>query len=229
MQPRERYASRGPWGFGDVEMLALILGTGVAGRTSQEVAATLLSELGGLPGLARASVRELTEVKGLGPARAVRVHAALQLGRRSLAAPLPPEVVDTPGRAADQLAPALRGLPHEELHALYLDRRRRPLAVRMLTRGSDAFTVVDPRQVYQWAIKEGASGVILAHNHPSGDPTPSSQDHEVTQRVMAAGRVLGVPLLDHLVIGASSWVSLAEERTLPPWQAPAPGWTADSS
>lgn len=228
MQARERYAARGPSEFGEVEMLALVLGTGRPGQSAREVAATVLTHTGGLAGLADAPVQELTRLPGLGLARAVRVHAAVQLGRRSLAAPLRDAAVTTPEAAGALLAPGLRGRADEELHALYLDRRRRPLAQRALTRGSDGFTVVDPRQVYRVAVRLGASGVILAHNHPSGDPTPSAQDIDVTERVARAGRVLGVPLLDHLVVGHTV-VSMAERGLVPGGRSTAPSWTADGS
>lgn len=100
------------------------------------------------------------------------------------------------------------------------------MAHRRLTHGSDAFTVVEPRQVFRYAVGLGASAVILAHNHPSGDPTPSAQDREVTTRVARAGALLGLPLLDHLVAGDGAWVSLAAEGLLPTWGPPPPSWTA---
>jgi DNA repair protein RadC len=226
MRPRERYAQWGPTGFGDAELLALSLGTGAGGQTALEIAAGLLDQFGGVLGVARAHASELEQVVGVGPARAIRLHAALELGRRTLRTPEdPPAPVRSPEDAHAHLAPALSGLADEELHALYLDRRRRPLARRMLTRGSDGFTVVDPRQVYRSAIGLGACAVILAHNHPSGDPTPSAQDRDVTRRVAAAGRVLGVALLDHLVIGDPGFRSLAQEGALPAWQDE-PAWTA---
>lgn len=228
MQARERYAARGPQGFGEIEMLALVLGTGLPGRSAHEVAASLLAHAGSLAALADLPVQALTRVPGLGLARAVRVHAAVQLGRRSLEAPWPDAAVTTPEAAAALLAPDLRGRADEELHALYLDRRRRPVAQRALTRGSDAFTVVDPRQVFRVAVRLAASGVILAHNHPSGDATPSAQDIDVTERVARAGRVLGIPLLDHLVVGREV-VSMAERGLVPGGRSSAPSWTADGS
>jgi len=205
MQPRERYECEGPRRFGDVELLALVLGTGTASVSALEIGAGLLNDFGSLAELARAEPTELARQHGVGIARAVRLHAALELGQRTRRqAPLGPSI-----RAADDawyaLAPALMHLDHEELHGLYLDRRNRPVARRVLTSGSDGFTVVDPRQVFRPAIQLGASGVILAHNHPSGDPTPSPQDVEVTRRVRRAGDVLGIRLVDHLVIGRDSY------------------------
>ncbi len=204
-RPREHYLASGPDPFGDAELTALLVGTGAGGRSALEIAADLLRRHGGLAGLARCDPGELAAVPGIGPARAVRLHAALEMGRRSLRHPSPAPVVDGPEAAARQLAPPLRGLAHEELHALYLDRRNRPVAHRRLTRGSSSYTVVDPRQVFRPAVQLGAAGVILAHNHPSGDPTPSVQDREVTRRTRRAGEVLGIHLVDHLVVAGDLW------------------------
>ncbi len=112
---------------------------------------------------------------------------------------------------------------------MYLDRRRRPLALRALTRGSDAYTVVDPRQVFRVAVAVGASAVILAHNHPSGDPEPSSQDVRITERLAQAGNVVGVPLVDHLVLGSPEFRSMAEEGHLPEWGPVEPMWASSSA
>ena len=161
-------------------------------------------------------------VPGIGLARAVRLHAAVVAGRRSLRSNALPARVTTPEIAAALVQPALMALPMEELHALYLDRALRPLAVRALTRGSDGLTIVDPRQVYRPAVALGAIHVVLAHNHPSGDPTPSGMDREVTRRVHRAGQVLGITLVDHLVVAGQDWRSLADEGAIPeagavPW------------
>lgn len=230
MRPRERYTATGGGEFGGHELLALLLGTGTAQQSSLEVAVALLDRFGDLRALGRAQVQELAGVHGVGPARAVRLHAAFELGRRALTAP---ERFEAPVLSAEAalawLGPPLRGLTFEELHALYLDRRGRPLARRMLTRGSDAFTVVDPRQVFRPAVGLGAVAVVLAHNHPSGDPEPSSQDRDVTRRVAAAGRVLGVELLDHLVVADRGWTSLANQGCLERWPPAPPGWTHDGA
>jgi DNA repair protein RadC len=212
VRPRELYACAGPQGLGDVELVALLLGTGSAGRCTLSIAGDLVDRFGGLAGLAQAEPTALQGVPGVGPARAVRVHAALEAGRRATTgAGVRPDPVITPDEAVSWLRPALVGLPHEELHALYLDRRGRPLARRLLTRGSDGFTVVDPRQIFRPAVALGAVSVILAHNHPSGDPTPSAMDREVTRRTTRAGGVLGIQLADHLVFGGEAWVSMAAE------------------
>jgi len=229
MRPRERYGHHGPGGFGDAELLALVIGTGTPRRSAAEIAAGLLARFGSLDALAHSHPVQLAMEDGVGPARAVRLHAALEVGRRSLRSPdRAVGAVHDATDAHELLGPPLAGLVDEELHALFLDRRRRPLARRMLTRGSDGFTVVDPRQVFREAIALRASAVILGHNHPSGDPTPSAQDRDVTRRVAAAGRILGVPLLDHLVVGGERFVSLAELGELTQWEGEPPVWTAQS-
>lgn len=217
MGARERYALLGPSGVGDVELVALLLGTGSAGRSALEIAADLLQRHGGLRELAEAEPEVLArEVPGMGLARAVRVHAALEAGRRANRQRRSPDPIRTPRDAARLLTPSLAGQVVEELHALYLDRGLRVVAQRTLTRGSDGLTVVDPRQVFRPAVQLGAVHVVLAHNHPSGDPTPSAMDREVTRRVHRAGQVLGVSLVDHLVIADGGWRSLAEEQVVPP-------------
>jgi len=227
MQARERYASQGPGEVGDVELVALLLGTGSGGRSALTIAADVLHRTGGLGGLAATEPDALArEVPGIGLARAVRLHAAVEAGRRSLRARALPTRVQTPDLAATLMRPGLAGLSVEELHALYLDRGLRPLALRVLTRGSDGLTVVDPRQVYRPAVALGAVHVVLAHNHPSGDPTPSAMDREVTRRVHRAGQVLGITLVDHLVIVVDAWRSLAQEGVLPQG---GPGWSPSTT
>lgn len=217
MGVRERLFDEGADRLGDAELIAVLFGTGVRGRPAPTLAGDVLAEHGGLGPLARRSPDELASVQGIGRARAARVLAAVELGRRALVWSSGDAPVTTARAAYERLWPGLAGRSEEELHALYLDRRLRPLGRRSLTRGSDAFTVVDARQIYRPAVALGAHGVVLAHNHPSGDPTPSVQDLEVTRRVARAGGVLGVTLVDHLVIGGGRYVSLAERGDLPAW------------
>jgi DNA repair protein RadC len=203
-------------------LLARLLG----GSDAEEVAARLLREVGGLRALAAAEVSELARVPGVRPAAAARVHAALLLGRRAQRRPAgAPGPIQSAAAAAAWLVPGLTGLPEEELHALYVDRRLLPLGLRELTRGSDRFTVVDPRQIFRPALALGATAVVLAHNHPSGDPTPSREDADVTRRVASAGQILGVQLIDHLVVADEAWVSLAERGLVPAAEPGAGCWT----
>lgn len=225
MPVRERYLSAGPSRAGDAELVALVLGTGLPGKSALGLASDVLHRFGDLRGVATASVQELCHVRGLGPARAVRLHAALHAGRRSLETGELGTPIRCPADAFAVVGPTLQGLVDEELHGLFLDRRRRLLAHRTITRGSDAFTVVDPRQIFRIAVQCGAAAVLLAHNHPSGDPTPSRQDESVTRRVVGAGRMLGIPLVDHLVVAGDRYVSLAEQGIVPEAQTEEAVWT----
>lgn len=216
MMPRERYLLTGPDAAGAADLVALVLGTGAGGRSARTIAADLLDRFGGLHGLAQASPAALGAVRGVGPARAARLHAGLVLGQRARAeARVDASPVDGAAGAAKWFVPALGGLAHEELHGLYLDRRNRPLAYRRLSTGSDAFTIVDPRQVLRPAVELGAAGLLVAHNHPSGDPTPSAEDLRATRSLASACATLGVPLLDHLVVGVRDWISLRERGDMP--------------
>ncbi len=207
---------------GEAELIVRVLG-----GKSWPAAQALLAQFGSLHALARADVAEVGRVAGIGRVRADRLDAALELGRRALEGPPDLRLPVTDAQAAFAWAgPRLAGLSHEELHALYLDRRARPLAYRVLTRGSDAFTVVDPRQVFRAGVALGATSVVLAHNHPSGDPTPSPQDREVTRRVASAGRVIGVELVDHLVVASGRFVSMRATGDLSVVGSPQLAWTA---
>ena len=224
---RERCVGEGARQLADAELLAVVLGTGAAGQSALDVGRAVLERFGSVGGVARAGVADLREVRGIGEARAARLHAALEAGRRALTCGLHGRPILTAQDAFDLLGVGLQGLPTEELHGLYLDRRLRPVGRRVLSQGADAYTIVDAREVYRVAVGLGANGVVLAHNHPSGDPTPSAQDRDVTRRVADAGRILGVPLLDHLVVGAAGFVSLAEDGALPAWSGSGmPMWTA---
>lgn len=216
MRLRERYQTYGSGRCSEVELLALALGTGVRGRSGVDIARDLWDRFGSVEALRRTEVAQLAEVCGVGPARAIRVLAALQLGGRCGPGRDPDPIVD-PAAAARWLAPALKGLEDEELHGLFVDRRHRVMALRRLTCGGPEHTLVDPRQILRTALRVGAHGVVLAHNHPSGDAEPSAQDREATRRVARAGAQVGVHLLDHLVFGRDCYVSFAERGELPEW------------
>ncbi|NOY25281.1 MAG: DNA repair protein RadC [Oligoflexia bacterium] len=228
MRARERYAVHGPGPLSDEDLLALAIGTGVSTRPASAIAHSLIAHCGDLAAVADAPVHMLSGVCGVGPARAVRLHASLALARRALQTAQPaPRLVIGPADAWAHLGPLLQDHPVEQLHALYLGARGRVLGHRVLTSGSDRHTIVDPRQVFRPAVQLGAASVIVAHNHPSGDPTPSEPDVDVTRRLAAAGRVLGIALIDHLVIGRTSYRSLAEQGVLPQWQTNAQDWVSD--
>lgn len=206
-RPRERLAAQGAAALGDAELLALLLSTGTRRESALGLAHLLLAG-GDLRRLARASLRELC-CSGVGAAKASRVLAAFELGRRATAAPrVVGERVRGPEALARWYLARLRGLRHERLEGVYLDARGRVLAVRTLAQGSLNAALVQPREVFAPALAEGAAALVLVHNHPSGDPAPSEADVEFTKLVAAAGELFGVPLLDHVIVGDAEWKSL---------------------
>ena len=194
------------------ELFALIVGSGSSGRPALLVA-DLLTEVvdGSLPRLAAMDVGMLERVPGVGKATAARLLAALELGRRAAAddGDLGGRIRG-PGDVFARLGPRLRDLRQEEFHALLLNSRHRVLREVMVTRGTLDASLIHPREVFRSAVAEGAAGVILVHNHPSGDPTPSAEDRSVTRQLAEAGRAVGIPVLDHVVVGRGSFVSLAD-------------------
>ena len=216
MRPRERYSLYGPEQFQDDELLALALGLGTRDRSAIEIARALLTEFGDLRSALESTVDGLCRVEGVGPARAVQLHASLVAGQRAARArsPREPFLKDT-NSAWDHFRPHLDGLLVEEFHAVYLDRRNRLIAHRALTRGTADFTVIDPRQVFREALRCDASAVLVAHNHPSGDPSPSEADRLVTRRLATAGRIVGVGLMDHLILAGEAHFSMAQEGLIP--------------
>ena len=220
MRARERYLQDGPGQLTDADLVRLVLGFGGGGRSASRVAVNVLDQFGGLSGLAQSEPGELLEVVGIGPAQAVRLHAAVVLGQRAARRPVRElQVARTQEEAEDLLVPRLRGLRCEELHAVFLDGRSRLLGWRCLTRGSPGFTIVDPRQIFHIAVRLGASAVVLAHNHPSGDASPSQADLDVTRRIDRAGDMLGIRLLDHLIVGSDGVRSMAGDGVLVDWPA----------
>jgi DNA repair protein RadC len=202
--PRERALEEGIGSLGDAELLAVLLGTGLAGRPVALVSAGLLERAGGLAGLARLSPAAIAEHPGLGLAKALRIRAALELGRRAVtrASAPRPDLRDS-RTVAEYLAPRLGVLDHEEVWVLCLDGRNNLRGVRRLAQGGSHTATIGPRDVMRIALSEAATAVILAHNHPSGDALPSEHDLLLTGQVRAAGAVVGIPLVDHLIVTPS--------------------------
>ncbi len=215
-RPRERLASLQPAALATRELLAILVGVGTKGRSSLDVAGDLLEvHEGSLRRLARADAAEIKAVRGIGEARAARIVAAMELGRRlSAEAGQASRRVRGPQDVFRRLGPKLRDSRQEELWALYLDTQNRIRLERRLTVGLLNSSLVHPREVFQPAITQGAASIIVAHNHPSGDPEPSAEDFAVTAQLMEAGCLLGIPVRDHVILGDSGYVSLAERGSL---------------
>jgi DNA repair protein RadC len=202
-RPRERLLSRGDDALGDAELLAILLRTGTRSRSAVDLARDLLARFEGrLAPLASASVAELASVRGVGQAKALQVKAAFALAKRFQQAPGQERLrVQSPGDVADLLRERCRGKTQEEFYVLQLDSRNFMLRHDCVTIGLADRTQVHAREVFRQAIREGCSRLILAHNHPSGDPTPSPQDVECTRNLVQAGKVIGIDVLDHIVLG----------------------------
>lgn len=210
-RPRERLIQVGERALSTTELLAIIFRTGVGGENVVRLSERLLAHFDGLSGLARASIAELQQVKGIGPAKAVEVKAALELGRRLIAnAPEERPKVSSPADAANLLMSEMSLLEQEHLRLLLLDTRNHVLAMPTIYIGSLNTSVVRIGELFRAAIKENAAAMIVAHNHPSGDPSPSSEDVRVTRQLVEAGQLLDIDVLDHVIIGRQRYVSLKE-------------------
>lgn len=211
---RERLAVFGVEGLGDAECLGLVLGGDTSTRAATDMAHKLLQDFGGLAALERAELGELTETPGVGPVRAGRLVAALSLARRIQREPFRPgRAIRSPGDLARLLREETRSLQRESFWSVSLDVRHRLLAVRRVSIGHLTGSPVHPRELFMPLIRDSAAAVVVAHNHPSGDPSPSPEDRSVTDRLQEAGRLLGIELLDHLVLGATHYHSFADGIT----------------
>ncbi len=210
-RPRERLQHFGPQALSTTELLAIILRTGVAGESALALAARLLKQYRNLSGLARADFAQLAAERGLGMAKAAQLMAALELGRRLVREnPEEPFQIRSPEDAARYIMAKIGFEEQECFMVLYLNTRNRVVDEEILYSGGLNTTLVRVAEVFRGAIRRNCAAIIVAHNHPSGDPTPSSDDVELTRRLREAGQLLDVELLDHLVIGHNRYVSLRE-------------------
>lgn len=200
--PRERLSLLGEQQLSDVELLCLLLGTGTTGAPVSVVAARLLAELGGLPGLRRASLSRLAAFPGVGPTKAGRLRAALELGARAQAPRLHPRApIRCSADVVAALAPRLRAEPREQFLALCLDAKNRPVTELVVAVGGLSACALTPAEVFRLVLREPAAAVIFVHNHPSGEPSPSPEDVAVTRRLVQAAALLGLRVLDHVILG----------------------------
>jgi DNA repair protein RadC len=212
-RPRERLVRLGPSALTTAELLAILLRTGTAQEDVLALASRLLRQREGLRGLAAADVAALAEDRGLGPAKATTISAAFELGRRVAleGEPLRP-AVGSPRDVARLLQAEMEILPQEELRLLVLDTKHRVIAARTLYRGSVNAAPGRVAEVFREAVRLNATAIAIAHNHPSGDPSPSRDDVAFTRDVVAAGELLDVAVLDHVVFGRGTFVSMKERR-----------------
>ncbi len=214
-RPRERLIHRGAESLSAQEILALILGRGVKGESVMVTAQKLLSKFGSLRGIADGSVEELSQVNGIGPAKAAQLKAAFELSRRLAEAPRQARPqVQSPEDVVSVVGGALKGKKKEHFLVMLLDTRNRLIRVSTVSTGCLDSSIVHPREVFKEAVSASAASVIFVHNHPSGDPEPSPDDIELTRRLVDAGRLLGILVLDHVIVGDGNFLSLKGSRDL---------------
>lgn len=211
LRPRERLRAHGPGALSPAELLALVIGSGTPGRSALASGTAVLARFGSLARLAGAPVEEVAAVPGIGSATAARILAAIDLGRRALAPEPRRRAVRTAAEVAEVCAP-MRRLDREHFRVLLLNTRHEILDVVDVSVGGLASAPVHPREVFKEAIRRSAAAVILVHNHPSGHADPSRDDVLITEQLRAAGRLVGIEVLDHLIIGERTYVSLREQR-----------------
>ncbi|MGH7229828.1 MAG: RadC family protein [Nitrospiraceae bacterium] len=210
-RPRERLFQEGPEALSDAQLLAILLRVGRPDSSAVQVAIELLAQVQGLQGLAHRGLDELCQVAGVGPAKAAQLRAAIELGKRVLATPL--STGTQIGSSEDifkHYYPRLRDVRHEIFKTILLDAKHMIVRDVTVSEGSLTLSIVHPREVFNLAVRESAAAVIFLHNHPSGDPQPSHEDRELTARLVAAGELLGIRVLDHLIIGDGHYVSFAD-------------------
>ena len=210
-RPRERLQNYGADALSNTELLAILLRTGIKGENVLNLSARLLTEHEGLLGLAKADFNELASRKGLGPAKTSQLKAALELGKRlSLASPTQKPRITSPASAANLLMLDMGTLDQEHLRILLLDIKNYVIASPTIYIGNTDGITIRAKEVFRPAVKANATAIILAHNHPSGDPTPSPEDVQMTRRIVEAGKLLDIKVTDHIIIGHQRFVSLKE-------------------
>lgn len=213
-RPREKVIAGGAARLTDSELLALVIRHGARGATAVDLSREILRKFGDLRRLSSRNVRELRGIRGMGPAKSVGIVAAFELGRRAAAASDPKVPIRGPADIVDRFGPALRHLQQEVFTVVLLDSANHLLREVTVSTGILNSSLVHPREVFQPAILEPAAAVILLHNHPSGNPEPSAEDLRVTRQLAEAGRILGIPVHDHIIIAGHESSSFAERGLL---------------
>lgn len=211
-RPRERMLELGAQYLSNIELIAILIGSGTKEESVIDLSSRVLMHFEGLKLLKEATIEELTAIKGIGPAKGVVILAALELGRRlSKYQPEERYVIRSPEDGADYVMEDLRTLNQEHFVALYLNTKNQIIHTQTIFIGTLNSSVVHPREIFKEAVRRSAASLIVAHNHPSGDPTPSPEDIHVTKRLVKSGKIMGIELLDHIIIGNRKYISLKEE------------------
>lgn len=211
-RPREKLARAGTAALGDNELVAVLLGSGVRARSALVVAQDVLEAAGGVRGLLRTNIDQLRRVRGVGAPRAARLLAAVELGRRALAGPADDRLqLVSPDALAEYLMPLYSGHSEERFGIAMMDAKRRLLRTEILSIGTLDASIAHPRDVFRAAVMASASSLAMFHNHPSGDPLPSPDDIKLTRRLVSAGTVMGIDVIDHVILGDGRWFSFRAE------------------
>ena len=212
-RPREKLQRLGAAALGDNELVAVVFGSGQAATSALDLANQVLERTGGIDGLARARHDELTQLPGIGSARAAQVLAAVELGRRTLTRADRHRVqITSPRMVAELLLPLYGNRPVEQFGVVLLDTKHRVMRTTIVTVGTLDASIVHPREIFREAAAAGAAAIVVFHNHPSGDPEPSDEDVRLTQRLIAAGVLMGIDVIDHVILGNVRYCSMKEDR-----------------
>ncbi|SMO37504.1 RadC family protein [Melghirimyces algeriensis] len=215
-RPRERMSKEGPTALSNAELIAILLRTGTSSESVIQLAHQVLAQAKGLKGLADFTLNELIQMRGIGPAKAIQLLAGIEIGRRvSRALPAERALIRSPEDVADYVMDEMRYLTQEHFLCLFLNTKNRVIDKQCIFVGSLNSSVVHPREVFREAIRRSSAGVICIHNHPSGDPAPSAEDIQVTERLYKVGRIIGIELLDHIIIGDTRFYSMKEKGIIP--------------
>ena len=209
-RPRERLLKHGADKLSDAQLLAILIRNGEGGRTAVDLGRELLEKFGDLAGIARAGVKEMREVKGIGPAKAAEIKAAIELGRRYQRPNLAGASMCASQEVAEYFQPRLRDAKKEEFRCVLLDTKNRIIREETVSTGSLTASLVHPRETFKAAVRESAAAVIFVHNHPSGDTKPSQEDILLTKRLVQAGDLLGIRVLDHVIVGDGNHFSFRD-------------------
>lgn len=214
-RPRERFIKSGPKSLSNRELLAILLRTGTKSESVLQLSQRLITEFEGLRMLKEASLEELTSIKGIGEAKAIQLLAAVELGRRIVNLTYDDRyVIRSPEDGANYVMEEMRFLNQEHFVCLYLNTKNQVMHKKTVFIGSLNAAIVHPREVFKEALRRSAASIICLHNHPSGDPAPSREDIEVTRRLHECGKMIGIEILDHIIIGEKRFVSLKEKGYL---------------
>ncbi len=212
-RPRERLQRLGADALSSQELLALIIGRGIPKRSVMTIAQELLTRFGNVKAIGEATLEELTQIKGIGVAKAVQIKASFELGKREDLEPdgLPPYDIRNPEAVVKAVGASIKEKAKEHFKLILLNNRNRIICTSTVSVGTLNTSLVHPREVFKDAILHSAASVVLAHNHPSGDPEPSEDDMKITRKLVDSGKILGIEVLDHIIIGKNSFCSFREK------------------